>query len=546
VVTPDRVASSKEALDRHAWAEAYDGLARADSESPLAVLDLERLATAAYLSGHDRRSTDAWARAHRAWLDGDDPERSVLCAFWLGLGLIQRGEMAEGGGWMARARRLVEERALDCVGAGYLLVPAALMDLAHGSHDEAYVKFAEAGSIAERFDDADLRVLSRLGRGQALFYAGRSDEGAGWFDEAMVSVTGGEVSPVVAGIVYCAVIDECQQAFDVARAREWTAALTRWCDAQPGLVTYRGQCLVHRSQVLQLQGAWQDAMDDALAAEVRLSEPPQPAIGMAHYQLGELQRLRGDLDEAEASYVRAQQSGRPPQPGLALVLLARGDAAAAAAAIDVAVAEAGDAVTRAQRLPAFVEIMLEVGRVDDARQKANELAAIARTSKTPFLTAAAAQADGAVLLAEGDPRAALARLRRAWGLWRELETPYEAAQTQVLVATGCRAIGDDETARLECGSARRTFAQLGAVGALERVDHVVDPAPVGASGPDVSPRELQVLRRVARGMTNHEIADDLFISVKTVERHLSNVFVKLDAPNRAAATAIAYDAGLLE
>ncbi len=553
--TADRLARCREAWGRHAWAEAYECLMRADGDSPLGAEELERLATAAYLSGHDRQSTDAWARAHRARLDADDPEQAVLSAFWLAFGLIQRGEMAEGGGWLTRAEHLVEERRLDCVGCGYLLVPRALMSIERGAHDDGDALFERAGSIADRFDDADLRAMSRIGRGQASFCAGRPVEGADRFDEAMVSVVSGELSPVVAGIVYCAVIDACQQAFDVRRARAWTTALTRWCDAQRELVPYRGQCLVHRSQVLQLEGAWEDAVSEARRAREQLSEPPHPAIGMAHYQLGELQRLRGDLDDAEASYLRAQELGRPPQPGLALVRLAQGEVDAAAAAIDAAVAGAGDAIAHARLLPALVEIMLAAGRLDRARRGADELAAVADRGDSAYLRAAAAQAAGNVALAEGDPHTALTHLRAAWRAWCRLEIPYEAARAQVGIASACRAVGDRETSRLERAGARRTFAQLGAAGALSDLSdlededdpegQVDDADAADTAGTGLSPRELQVLRRVAGGMTNRAIADDLFISIKTVERHLSNVFVKLGVPNRAAATAIAYESELL-
>ncbi len=551
MVTADRLASCRDAFDRHAWAEAYECLARADREAELAIDELERLATAAYLSGHDRQSTDAWIRAHRARLDAGDPERAVLSAFWLAFGLIQRGEMAEGGGWLARAGHLVDELRLDCVGCGYLLVPRGLVSIARGAHDEGARFFDEAGAIADRFHDADLRALSRIGRGQASFRAGRPVEGAGRFDEAMVSVVSGELSPVVAGIAYCAVVDECQQAFDVRRARAWTTALTRWCDEQPGLVPYRGQCLVHRSQVLQLHGAWEDALEEARRARERLAQPPHPAIGMAHYQLGELQRLRGDLDDAEASYLRAQELGRPPQPGLALVRLAQGEVDAAAAAIDAAASGAGDAVSRAQLLPAFVEIMVAAGRIDRAREGADELGTVARRGDSAYLDAAASESAGTVALAEGDPRAALTHLRRAGSAWQQLEIPYEAARTRVRIAAACDALGDRETARLERESAHRTFAQLGASDALARLDDPADDADRAAdttadTSDPLSPREIQVLRRVAGGMTNRAIADDLFISVKTVERHLSNVFVKLDVPNRTAATTVAHDAGLLD
>ncbi|HET9610116.1 MAG TPA: LuxR family transcriptional regulator [Acidimicrobiales bacterium] len=532
------------AYGRRAWAEAYDRLSAADRRVALGADDLERLATAAYLTGHDATSSDAWTRAHQARLDAGDPEGAVRCAFWLGFGFVQRGEVAQGGGWLARARSLVDEHRLDCVESAYLLLPAALMALDRGDHDTAGRLCDEAGAAARRFGDADLAALGRIGRGQSLLGTGRVAEAGDLFDEAMVAVTAGELSAVVAGIVYCAVIDACHEAFDVRRAREWTYGLSRWCEAQPGLVAYRGQCLVHRSQVMQLNGAWAEALDEAHRARQRLAEPPHPAIGMAHYQLGELLRLRGELDEAEQAYRRANDCGRSPQPGLSLVRLGQGRVDAAVAAIERAVDDAADNVSRARVLPAYVEIMLAAERVPEARAAADELALLADGAGAPYLHAAAAQARGAVSLAGGEPKAALEPLRAAWRAWRELDAPYEAAQARLLVAAACRAVGDHDGADLECDAARRAFEELGAAPALARLDALVAAGDDDAAH-DVTKREREVLRLVAGGRTNRQIATELGISAKTVERHLSNIFIKLGVANRAAATAYAYDHDLV-
>ena len=543
--TGDVLDEGRRAFERRHWGDAYAGLAVADARADLEPADLELLATAAYLTGRDGESTDAWMRAHHGYLEKDAPAAAVRSAFWLGFGLVQRGEVAQGGGWLSRAHRLVDERNLDCAGCGYLLVPAGLMSLGGGDPSAARETFDEVRAIGERFGDADLVALGTLGRGQALARMGRMSEGVSLFDEVMVSVTAGEVSSVVSGIAYCAVIDECQEAFDVRRAHEWTEALARWCDAQPDLVPYRGQCLVHRSQVMQLHGEWSEALREAEQARDRLSEPPHAAIGMAHYQLGELQRLRGRFTDAEESYRRGHEHGRSPQPGLALLRLAQGRVETATAAIDGAVAAATDHVVRAKLLPAFVEIMVAAGRVGEARAAADELVSIAAGSGVPYLQAAAAQAEGAVLLAEGNPRGALEHLRNAWREWREVEAPYEAAQARVLIALACREVDDHDTVDLECHAARRTFEDLDAVPARARLVDLFGLPGAPAGDGDLSPRELEVLRLVATGKTNRDIAEELFISEKTVERHVSNIFVKLGVSNRAAATAAAYDRHLV-
>jgi len=544
-MTADAVEAGRQAIEKRAWADAYEFLAEAAGGSVhLDAADLELLATAAYLSGHEVESTDVWARAHQARLDAREFEDAVRCAFWLGYGLIARGEMARGGGWMARARTLVDEHELDCAQVGYLLASEALMALGGGDPRRAQTLCEQVLATARRFDDSDLDALGMLGCGQAQVGMGRIADGVGLFDQAMVSVLAGEVSPVVSGIVYCAVIDACQGAFDVRRAHEWTSALDRWCIAQPGLVPYRGQCLVHRSQILQLHGAWLEAFEEAIRARDRLAEPPHPAIGMAHYQLGEMYRLRGEFDEAERSYERANDHGRSPQPGLSLLRLAQRRVDGAAASIERTMAEASGRVVRVRLLPAYVEIMLAANLVEKARAACDELFEVAAEAGFAYLDAAAAHCGGAVLLAEGQPRPALKSLREAWHTWQELEAPYESARTRVLIAAACREIDDRDGADLEYKSALRVFEQLGAVPDLNRAGAVAAADHTGRAG-NVTPREHEVLRLLAAGMTNREIATTLIISRKTVERHVSNIFTKVGVSNRAAATAYAYDHGLV-
>jgi DNA-binding CsgD family transcriptional regulator len=551
--TTDLLEQGREAFDRRRWPAAYELLEQVDHATTLEPPDLERLATAAYLTGNDDKSTDAWSRAHQAWQAQGDPQRAVRCAFWLGLGLVQRGEMAQGGGWLARAGRLVEDHRMDTVERGYLLVPAGLMALGDGDPDTALDRFGEAEALARRFGDCDLATLGLLGRGEALLRLGRTSDGLRLFDEAMVAVTAGETSPTITGLVYCAVIDGCQRVFDLRRASEWTAALDRWCEQQAGLVPYRGQCLVHRAQVLQVRGEWNAATAEVEEARRRLSDPPHPAVGMAHYQLGELHRLRGEFEEAGDAYCQAHVAGREPQPGLALLRLAEGRAGAAAAAIEAALEAAGDPVTRVRLLPAYAEIMLAVGRQEDAAAAADELDELAASGAATMLAAVAAQTRGSLLLVGGDARAALGPLHDALDAWQELRAPYEAAEVRVLLSGACQQLDDQDRAEMECNAARDVFEALGAAPALARIDRLLAgdatdvSGPSGPSGPDqaVTAREMEVLRLVAAGHTNREIAGELTISEKTVERHLGNIFTKLHVPNRAAATAHAYDQGLL-
>jgi ATP/maltotriose-dependent transcriptional regulator MalT len=370
-----------------------------------------------------------------------------------------------------------------------------------------------------------------------------------------VAVEGHRVSALTAGIVYCAVILACQQILDLPRAQAWTRVLGRWCDEQPDLVRFRGTCLVHRSELAALRGDWDTAVAQADQACTRLADPPDPAVGLAWYQRAELHRLRGELPAAEAAYEHAAARGHDPHPGLALLWLAQGRTDAAAAAIRRVVAanpDAYPAVTgevagprpRAEMLAAAVEILVVAGDLTAAAAAADELQRMAGDRDTPLFAAVAARALGTVLLARDEPTNALAVLSRARARWLELQAPYEAARTRVLMARALRALGDDDTASIEERAAAEVFAAVGASLDLEALRAPSDgdgaPATTGLTA-----RELEVVRLVAAGRTNREVAEALVISDKTVARHLHNVFTKLDLPNRSAATAWAYEHDLL-
>lgn len=529
-----------EAFARGAWPEAHAALRAAARDSQLDAPDLERLGTVAQLLGHDEECSRAWAEAHRAFLRTGDPAPAARCAFWLAMGFMERGEMAHAGGWLSRAQRILDEAGLDCPERGYLRIPQGLQLLDEGDPGAARELFDDVRALGRRFGDTDLVTLGCLGSGQALIRRGDVSDGAARLDEAMVSVLSNEVSPLVAGTVYCAVVEACHEMFDLRRAREWTDALTRWCDDQPGLVPFKGQCQVYRAEVMQLHGEWQDALQAALDAERRLSGPPtHPAVGAAYYRQGEIHRLRGALAEADEAFRRAEDWAYQPEPGRALLRLAQGRADAAANAIRQALVEAPDEVSRAPLLIAAVTIFAAVGDPAAARGAAGGLARLAATFKAPMLKAAATQAEGIVALAAGDAALALSRLRAALLAWQSLGAPYETARVRTLLAETARLLGDPETAATQLEAAQRTFRELGAAGELR---HAGSAGATHDDNPDgLTPREAEVLRLVARGLTNRAIAASLTISEKTVAHHVGNILAKIGQSSRAAATAYAYE-----
>ncbi len=535
---------AREAFRRRAWTAAADAFAAADRTAPLDLDDLESAGLVHHLVGQDEVAVGLLTRAHEAAIAGSGVDRAARNAFWLGMMVLQRGDFAVGGGWLARAARLIEEAGIDCVERGFVLVPRALQALDAGDPAAADSIFREAAAIAETYGNRDLATMARLGRGRSLIGLGEVSKGVALLDEAMLSVTSGEVGPVVVGIVYCASIEAFHEIFELRRAQLWTDALTRWCESQPDLVPFRGRCLVYRAELKRLHGAWSEAATEARRAEEWLSRPPpEPAVGEAHYEQAELLRLRGDYHAAEAAYQQAGRWGRRPEPGLALLRVAQGDVAAGVAMIRRALDEvAVDVARSAPLLAPAVEIALAAGDTELARRSAGDLARIAAASGAPFLRAAAAGAAGRVRLAAGDHAGGLAALRESAAAWHEVDAPYELARVRAEIGAALLALGDGVGADIEIEAARATFKELGAEPDGRRLDGAIA-APGRVAG--LSAREVEVLRLVVGGLTNRAIADRLVISERTVDRHVSNIFAKLDVSSRAAATAEAYERGIV-
>jgi DNA-binding CsgD family transcriptional regulator len=541
----DELARGREAAARGAWADAYTALSLADQATSLAGCDLELIAAATYLLGDVEECLRALQRGSHAYLDDGKTQRSARCVFWMAFILLLQGDLAQASGWLSRANRLLENERQECAEHGLLMLPLTVQAAAAGDYTSAQATAAQAAEIGARVGDPDLLALALHFHGRALVADGQVREGLALLDEAMVAVVAGEVWAPVAGNIYCSMIDACQEISDLRRAREWTSALETWWGTQPDMITFTGQCMIHRAEIMQLRGAWPEAIKETQRACERLTHAAdQNVTGSARYRQAELYRAIGDFTAAEVAYRQASQWGYEPQPGLALLRLSQGNTKAAEAAIHRTLAETTNRIRRAKLLPALVEIQLTCGNVPAAREAANELTEIADIVDTPALRAAADHALAAVLLADDDARGAVVASRRAWQVWRELDAPYEAARVRVLVALCCRALGDEEAAALELAAAHTVFARLDAAPDLTRVKKLTRTT-AAAVAHGLSPRELQVLRLVASGKTNHAIAVHLILADKTVDRHVTNILAKLGLSSRSAATAYAYEHRLL-
>lgn len=537
----DDLARARAAYERREWLTVYGSLSDVDSSS-MAADDFARLATTAYLLGHRNDCIQALQRAYQTYLDAGDVLGAVRCAFWLARVLIESGEPAVGGGWVGRCERLLGDVPGDVVERGYLLVPVMFRHLVAGEFEHAHTRATEIADYGRRFSDQDLVAFGLSAQGRMLLYSGRVPEGLALMDEAMVGVANGEVSPIFAGQIYCVLIEGCQEISDFHRAAQWTSALTSWIDAQPGLVAYTGQCATHRGQILRIRGAFAEAVVEFEGAVERYLKADLPApAGLAMKECGDVLRVRGELAAAEAAYERAVGYGCEPQPGLALLWLARGRTSPARAAVRRLLAEARDPVHRARILPAAVEVLLACDEVDEADRLSVELRDIAVSFGCTALLASAHLALGTAALARGDAADALTELRRALLQWQETGAPFEAARCRLHIGRSLRALGDEQSALTELAAARRAFAELGAVPAEREAARLLSSSvPAG-----LTERELEVLRLVASGSSNPDIAAALVLSEKTVARHLSNIFAKLDVSSRTAAAAFAYENGLV-
>ncbi len=537
----EELRQARETFERGDWVTAFDAWTDIDPEA-FGPADLHSLATAAFLLGKYDECVAAIQSAFHAYADRGELAQAARCAFWMSMVLATGGDPALASGWTARADRLLEDIGEDVVERGYvrflhMFRHLEAQDWAAAAADAAYVT-----EYGRRFADPDLLALGLSAEGRMSLYSGRVPRGLALLDEAMLGVAAGDVSPVFAGNVYCVMIEGCQEISDLERAAEWTTALTRWCRAQPGLVAFTGQAAAHRGQIMRIRGAYAEAVEEFDGAVRRYLAAGTPAAaGLASAEKGDVLRILGDFEAAEASYEAAFGFGYEPQPGLALLWLAQGRNAAALGAARRLLAESGDPVGRSRMLPAVVDILVTCGELPEARTALAELEQTAADFGCAALQAMAAYGAGSVELEEGDAAGALPYLRKALTLWRGLDAPYEVARVRVQLGRALGALGDQESSANELAAARRVFLELGATPAAALTKRTGAPTLPGG----LTAREAEVLRLVASGQSNASIAAALVLSEKTVARHLSNIFTKLDVASRTAAAAYAFEHQLI-
>jgi DNA-binding CsgD family transcriptional regulator len=538
----DELVRARAEFERGEWSAALDRWSAVEPAG-LTADDLESSAAAAHLLG---RMTDAVERYRRAFdvrLSEHDTAGAARCAFHLSMIGRTSGDHSAAAAWLSRGDRLVAALPDGSLESGYVAFARMFTHLGAGRFAEAHACALEATEAGRRHDDAGLLATGLCAQGRMAIYGDRVTDGLSLLDESMLEATTRTLAPVMLGHVYCTAIEGCQEVSDLRRVVEWTQLLHRWCTDQPGLVTFTGQCSLHRAQVMRAHGAWDAALDELTAAieRYRLASATD-AVGQAACERGDLLRLRGDLEAADAAYQLSAEHGYDPQPGSALLWLARGRTAAALAAVRRLLGEPGPAVRRSRILPAAMEVLLAANDVDAARDGARELDGLAESFGSEVLAATAATAWGRVELAAGDPAGALPYLRKAHQAWVRLDVPHEAALAQAAGGRALLALGDDESARRSLASAREVLVALGARPDVVALDRLGSP---GTRPAGLTEREAEVLGLVAEGRSNAQIATALVLSDRTVARHLSNIFTKLDVGSRTAAAAFAFEHDLV-
>ncbi len=471
---------AREAAGQGDWKAAHALLAEADANGLVAEADLPWVAQVAYAAGQLDATIDAWERAHVAAVRGGDDLSAAAAAIRVAMHLLfDTAMMAPVRGWLSRAERLIKDREPTPVHAWYAVV-RSYERLLSGDVGTAADWARQAVEIGTPFDPA-AAAIGRVAQARCQILAGNVQQGLKTLDEAGVAMLTGEIDPMSTGVVYCEVVCALQALAQYDLAEQWTQAMERWAQVS-AVGSLQGRCRVHRAEILRLRGACAKAEEQALLACEELRPYLRRELGWPLTELGRIRQKRGDLDGAEEAFLTAHESGWDPQPGLALVQLARGKVGEAAAGIRAAREHPSSVpskelppnteLRRAPLLDAAVEIEIAAGDLPRARRAAAELSEIADTFESKALVASAALARARVQLAEGQPAEARTSFEQATRLWSEIGAPYETALARMGLAEAQRSAGNEQLADLELRAARAALARLGTESPVER-----EPAP---------------------------------------------------------------------
>ncbi|MGH2492405.1 MAG: LuxR family transcriptional regulator, partial [Candidatus Limnocylindria bacterium] len=457
--TATSLEAGRKALDRHAWADALALLKQADAANELDADGLEMLADAAWWMAQPTDSIAARERAFAGFVATGNTRRATRVALRLAQDNYNRHALSVAQAWFARAQKLVEGDQ-NSAEFGHVMFVSILIGAR--ALPESVALGAQIAELGQRFGDRDLQAYGAMAQGFALVANGDVKAGFAQFDVATLAASAGELDIWSTGWIYCATISACREIADYRRASDWTEATTRWCERQ-SITGFPGVCRVHRAEIVALRGAWAQAEQEARRACEELQRfQISEVAALGFYEIGEIRLRMGDLPAAQEAFRRAHELGMVPEPGLSLVRLAEGDAAAAGSSLHRALANSNERFVRARLLPAEVEVALALGDRERARAAVTELDGMAKTFGTPAMDAIAGSARASVQLADGDAVAAESTLRTILRLWLELDVPYEVARTRVLLAATYRGQGDDAAATLELQAALATFERLGA------------------------------------------------------------------------------------
>jgi ATP/maltotriose-dependent transcriptional regulator MalT len=538
----DGLAAVRDALSRHDWQAAYDAAAAASVGSP--ELEAERAdmaAEAAWWLGRLDDSIEARELAYRIFDELGDQRRAGQCAVWLYECHAIGARPALAGAWLRRAKQALSGDP-DCVEHGALLLRQA--ESAHGSgeYDRAAALASQAIALGRTLRSPDLEAEALQTKGRILIEQGDIAEGMGHLDESMLFAVEGRLRPYSTGKVYCSLISACEELGDLDRAAEWTEATMQWAERHPFAI-FPGICRVHRAVVLKRRGSLAEAEREALQAGEELSGSHVANSAAAYVEVGDIRRRLGDLEQAEDAFTRAEALCGRPSGDLALLRLAQGRTDAAMSIIAACLRETvSNGLARSRLLPIYVHVAVAAGDIEAAAAALSELDDLVAVFDTPILRATALSSRGRVELARRDVGRARATLQQALESWQALDVPYEVATARTLVGQALRDSGDEAGATASFAAAVELFDQIGA--RLDARLVLDDSRPALPAG--LTEREVEVLRLVAGGLTNNEIAAELFLSAKTVSRHLSNIFTKIGVTSRASATAFAFEHELVE